>query len=129
MASKVMIRLLSVPHSGTRFLMDVFDRAGVEYDQRHFSGFNNPPVDELEGPVIIPLRKRDEVLASWRRRGKGYADFAASWAAMTTFADDNHVTFIHVDNPNTREHELGKISEIVGKPLVADFSQKVGKGK
>ena len=84
----------------------------------------------MPGPVIVSLRDRDEVVASWKRRGKDLREFERMWSEMLAFmetADDVHT--LHVDNPDIRDKELAMIGQRFGIPLAADFSVKVGEGR
>lgn len=136
-----MIKLLSVPHTGTRFTSDALEAAGLvrvrsvekrgDFVQVHFDGTrNHPMIYSMPGPVIVSLRDRDEVVASWKRRGKDLREFERMWSEMLAFmetADDVHT--LHVDNPDIRDKELAMIGQRFGIPLAADFSVKVGEGR
>jgi len=130
-----MIKLLSVPHSGTRFTRDALVRAGlkpsVDFLQQHFTGYNNHWIinEKMDCVTIIPQREKSEVIASWERRGRKDPNFDSCWAEMEKFiADNDDVYILHVDDPERRESELQAISERIGIPLEADFSVKVGHG-
>ena len=131
-----MIRILSVPHTGTRFLVDVLQRAGLtkthalwgngDFIQAHF-GSDHPMVTHRNGTVLIPLRRREEVAASWYRRGSSIPELERRWTQMCEFISGyNDAFLLHIDDPLRRDNELEAISERIGTPLTADFSVKVG---
>lgn len=136
----MILRLLTVPHSGTRFMMRVLEDAGLrraafarptdgDFIQVHFAYAPEAPIiDEWSGPVIITLRDKDLIMDSWRRRGKPMPRFEAAWKAQDEFLckslDD--VMFIDISNPGSREAQLQAISDRIGVPLEADFSDKIG---
>ena len=136
----MILRLLTVPHSGTRFMMGVLEGAGLrracaamptdgDFIQVHFAYEPETEIiDNWTGPVIITLRDKELVADSWRRRGKPISRFEAAWDKMGEFLDrvKDNVMFIEVDNPDTREAQLQAISDHIGVPLSADFSVKIG---
>lgn len=137
-----MVRLLSVPHTGTRFMVQVLENAGYrkthslwgggDFIQVHFDGKGtNPLIYENKELVIIPLRDRQEVEDSWRRRNRSIRELESMWAEMESFIQsyDEHIYIIHIDDPNRRNDELYALTERLGTPLIADFKVKVGQGK
>ena len=80
-------RLLSVPHTGTRFVHDVLERSGLVYQQDwqqvHFSGGSTHRIIYEETcPAIIPLRDKGEVIKSWASRNRRDPDFDKTWGEM-----------------------------------------------
>lgn len=138
-----MIRLVSVPHTGTRFVAKCLQDAGLEktdtywgggdFIQIHFDGRGNAPIihdPKKTGLVIIPLREKDEVRESWKRRGEPLGKLEKCWEEMELWLSDHEDAYvIHVDDPARRESDLAAISERLGVPLSADFSVKVGHGE
>lgn len=127
------LRLLSVPHTGTRFTRELLLTAGYEPSvnlfQQHFTGENNHwIIYELECPAIISTRKKDEVIKSWERRNRKDPEFNGCWAEMERFIADNDCYLLRVDDPDHRDSDLKAIEELIGKPLFADFDQKIGHG-
>lgn len=135
-----MIRILSVPHTGTRFVVEMLQNAGYrkthsfwgdgDFIQVHFDGkYNQPIVYRENGIVIIPLREKDEVIESWKRRQRNLGELEQYWQEMCDYIQDHDdVHLLHVDDPNRRDDELQAIVERIGSPLIADFSVKVGHG-
>ena len=134
-----MIRVLSVPHTGTRSTMKILEDAGLtrlltinklgDFAQIHFDGsYKHPMIYEFPGPVIISVRQKEKVEATWKRKGKDLRDMERMWQEMLDFMQRDDVYLLHVDNPNTRDDELQAISERIGVPLEADWDVKVGEG-
>ena len=138
----VIVRLLSVPHTGTRFTMAILRFAGMQegwykepqqgdYIQAHFFGDErpNPIIYELDHPVIIPLRDINAVRVTWERKGKSLDNLAAAWREMQIYLADHPQTYLlRIDQPQHRESDLQKISELLGRNLYADWNNKVGSG-
>ena len=150
------VRVLSVPHTGTRFTMEALRGAGFNvrfeptttvflgtqitknsvpdeecdwFEAAHFDGNTRNRLFAERCPAVIPLRQKDEVRASWKRRNKKMEEFEASWRQMEEFVSANpNVHFLRIDDPENRDGDLNAISELVGRPLHADFSIKVGQG-
>jgi len=138
-----LIRVISVPHTGTRFIEKCLLGAGLvktddywgmgDFVQIHFDGKMNAPIihaPKKPGAAIMPLRDKEEVKASWTRRGESLSRLELCWAEMESWLEDHDdVLVVHVDNPACRENELAAISERLGVPLSADFNEKVGHGE
>jgi hypothetical protein len=103
---------------------------GGDWIQNHFKGRPGEwAIYELQGPVIITLRDKQEVIASWKRRGRYLGELDPLWREMEAFIElEDDVYLLHVDDPERREDELHAISERLGIPLQVDFTIKVGHG-
>ena len=137
-----MIRIISVMHTGTRFVVKVLQNAGYaqthaywangDFIQVHFDGKGNAPMihdPAYTGTVIIPLRKKDAVIASWVKRESKLRELEECWDEMERWLDEHgreDVFLLHVDDPERRETELAAIGERLGQHLIADFNEKVG---
>lgn len=123
-------------------MIDVLERAGVgtrptygtgEYfRQCHFTGRRDDRcIYQDTGVAIIPLRNREEVMASWMRRRKNLQNLDDAWAEMEDFigAGGRDIYLIHIDDPKRRESELHAVSDRLGLVLDADFDVMVGHGK
>ena len=140
----LVLRVLSVPHSGTRFLHTVLQSAGYreqwyktakpgDFVFAHFYGERdyNPVIYELhQYPTLIPLRRFSEVAASWERRGKRLAHLRESWDEMQDFIQAHpDVYLLHVDDPTKRDREIQAIADLLGQDLAGvDFGEKIGHG-
>ena len=128
------VRLLSVPHTGTRFTIKMLKDNGIEYQHGHFWGtYKAPIIYEQTEPAIIPLRDIDEVRASWSRRhtSQYHMGLDACWKEMVDFIDANPSLcyLLHIDNPAKRDNDLMRIAGLVGKNVTTDFSIKVAEGQ
>jgi hypothetical protein len=120
------VRVLSVPHTGTRFITEVLRNAGLDVVQVHFNGMYAPVIWENKVPPIVPIRDKQATIDSWTRRDRHDPPFDKTWQEMEEFVEDFEPLEIHIDNPARREDDLKAISEQFGVPLEADFSVKVG---
>lgn len=137
-----MIRLLSVPHTGTRFMVELLQAAGLtrthefwgngDFIQVHFDGKQNHPLIYREnGLVIIPLRRRDRVEESWRRRERNPNELASMWTEMEDFSKSypGHIFYVHIDDETRRDREIQELSEQLNLYLIPDWENRVGQGK
>ena len=123
------IRLLSVPHTGTRSTRKILEDADFCVDQVHFSCANNPLIYERDSLAVIPIRDREEVLKSWQRRKKDTAALYDAWEEMERYIDEHDDVYVlHIDDPGRRDADLRAISQRVDYELTADFDLKVGQG-
>lgn len=102
-----------------------------DFMQVHFDGKRNHPLIYREnGLIIIPLRDKEEVKASWQRRGKSLPEMEEMWSEMEDFVQGHpeHIYMIHIDDPERREEELKELSAKLGTYLIVDFDEKVGQG-
>jgi len=110
--------------------MKILREAGLDPNQVHFTGkYVTSQIYDRHEPAIIPIRDKDKVRQSWARRGKSGTEFNLDeyWEEMEQYIDEHdNVYLLHIDDPERRDAELSAISELVGLPLEADFSIKVG---
>lgn len=89
--------IVSIPHTGTRFLQE---RLGVEKSVHTISKWSSL-YHQVEGKQIIaPLRHPNNVWGSWARRKKDpfpYAEFFSAWYLMHTLDMLFDVDFICLD--------------------------------
>ena len=90
--------IVSVPHSGTRFLKE---RLGVK-DHVHTTGYWSELVQLLENKkAIVPLRKPASVWRSWCRRHEAgnfpYGEFFLAWGALHALDQTMELDVICVD--------------------------------
>jgi len=137
-----LIRIISVMHTGTRFLIKCLKNSGYvqthsywgsgDFIQVHFDGRGNAPLihdPEKTGMVIIPLRDKEAVRKSWAERGSHLPTFEKCWDEMCEWIQEHgrgDVCLLHVDDPERRDDELQAIGERLGTYLIADFGEKVG---
>jgi hypothetical protein len=135
-----LIRLLSVMHTGTRFVAECLKNSGYvqtdsyygqgDFVQCHFDGRGNAPIIyNKPGMVIIPLRDFGAVKKSWESRGSNLAELDRCWEEMCEWIQERgrgDVFLLHVDDPDCRDEELREMGERLDTYLIADFSEKVG---
>ena len=132
------VRLLSVPHTGTRFVIHMLKRNNVAYRHTHFWGRGRAePADELiydhDTPAIIPLRDKDKVRESWaRRHTKNYPlGLDACWEEMENYraANPDICYVLRIDDPKHRLADLARIEAVTGTYMTVDFDNKIAEGK
>jgi hypothetical protein len=135
------VRLLSVPHTGTRFTIKLLKDHGIKYRHGHFWGRGPDSTmaadkiiyDYTHIPAIIPLRKKSAVYESWLRRQTSQypLGFEACWDEMMAYIKNEYTNcwVLRVDDPKWRDDDLASISTMLGKKLSADFENKIGEGK
>lgn len=135
-----MIRLISVMHTGTRFVAECLKNSGYvqtdsyygegDFVQCHFDGRGNAPIIyDKPGMVIIPLREKEAVRKSWAERDSDLPTFEKCWDEMCEWIQTygrGDVYLLHVDDPGRRDDELQAIGERLGSYLIADFGEKIG---
>lgn len=102
-----------------------------DFIQEHFDGKRNRPIIWREGGlVIIPFRDKEEVKASWQRRGKSLSEMEEMWSEMEAFigAHPEHIYRVHIDDPERRDEDLKELSAKLGTYLIVDWNEKVGHG-
>ena len=126
----MLVRVISVPHSGTRSTMKILKDAGFKPAQVHFTGkYITSQIYDRHEPAIIPIRDKEEVRKSWARRGKQGSEYDLDqyWDEMEQYIDEHENVYpFHIDDPGQRDDDLQAISDLLGVPLTADYSVKVG---
>ena len=140
-------RVLSVPHSGTRFVFDFLKKAGFEQSlythledgNYMFTHFRKRPhrhrvVYGYTGMItIVPIRQYKEVSKSWKRRNKNPKDLKDCWRKMKEFLnnpDEPNTLILRIDDPENRQNDLQKIEEVLKVDLsFVNFDLKVGEGR
>ena len=127
----VKLKILSVQHTGTRFLFDVLDRAGVDYVHAHFGWgerFEEVAAQD-QWPTVIPVRKMENMIEGYNWRKKPIADLEVLWEEMLDFMKTHETLLFRIDDPEHREGDLQALSDLVGVPLTADWDNKIGHHK
>lgn len=128
-------RLLSVPHSGTRFVRTNLVRAGFDpvndFLQQHFTGhINHWIIYGQQSPAIIPIRPYKEVEKSWQRRGRYDPPLDQVWSEMDRFIAEAEapVLLLHIEDPELRDQELQAIADLLDIEADWDWNEKVAHG-
>ena len=117
------IRLLSVPHTGTHFLKELFLINGIEnYSHRHYGAVNIFPIMDL---IVSPIR---DPLKTWISCASDNTDSALraydnAWKEFNWhFQNEPDLWVIPVDAPDdVREEQLNLLSMRLGLPLQTDW--------
>ena len=111
--------VLTVPHSGSRFLMRFFSFCDMhrysclspeqpqDYDFNHFwhlgiqnsDRLNNTYSYEKSLPVVCTLRHPYSVAVSWLTRGKDINDMFSCYRQFVIFAENHRVFLFDVESP------------------------------
>jgi hypothetical protein len=114
------IQLFSVPHTGTHFLKEVIESAGVPVKARHVEGWSM--TDDL---VVCPIRNPLDTYKSWIARGRDQ-DFTEKWNLLNTIYKEQQPLIIPIDT-DERDRFLKMLGILLGKTLTTDWSP-VNKG-
>lgn len=127
----------TVEHSGTRFVIDLFHRAGFGHKhpqdisghpdilvQAHFGqakhwGAFEEILDHYDPPVVIPLRRLHSIFLSWERRNKGFRTLDNELALMTNMVDRDPF-WLPID-AGDRDEWLQEINEELGLNLTTEW--------
>ena len=141
------ICLISVPHNGTLFTLDVFRRHGWkeaslnELPPKHVPTVYQGHCTKLgqtmmalelgrRMPIVMPLRHPYRVEESWRRRGyppdQVLTDLVFAYRHMFTQLADRAI-FLPLDaNPLTRAKQHDELNAAAGVELAIDWDNIVG---
>lgn len=127
----------TVEHSGTRFVIDLFHRAGFGHIhpqqpwghpnvlvQAHFGqmkhwGKFEEILEVYDPPMVIPLRRLHSIFLSWERRQKGFRSLDNELALMTNM-NDRDPYWLPVDAPD-RDEWLSEINDGLGLHLETEW--------
>lgn len=126
------VRLLSIPHSGTRTMEQILRNNRISYVQAHFTGeYDNGVIWDLPQLAIVVMRSTDKVVGSWHFRGKtGRKNDEKLYAARQELAaflnSKQNICLIHMDRPELRDREIETVSVQLKLPVIADWSIRIG---
>jgi len=113
--------ILSVPHTGTRFLKE---RLGIEHHVHANSGWQGMfEFCQDREAIYVPLRRPHEVWRSWCRRHYGrdplewVGHFMAGWFHINALEQLFELDFIAVDRPgDPRISDWSRVGKYDGRP-------------
>lgn len=117
--------VVSIPHTGTRFLREV-----LTTNSNHVGGGWQKKDNIFQMcHVFSPMRNPTAVWDSWMKRlgsgGRSLKQFNLCWEDLGRLDRCYPVHFIHLDLPD-RDNELGAASELLGESLTANWASMVG---
>ena len=119
----------TVPHTGTHFMADMFQRCDVSAIVVHPYPDQLPELEKLideANPVIVPARRRIDVQKSWIKYGKDLENFAGrslgEWFEVQRKLVQGALTYyLDIDEPAIRVHQLALINKDLELNLVTDW--------
>jgi hypothetical protein len=109
--------VLSVPHTGTRFLQRLLGAGGC-----HTHHFRRPPYDAV---WAVPLRDPAEVVQSYVKRGKNVWDMADAFDALweQLLLVGSRIIFVPIDMEDQRAEAIVRLQQAgVDVSLPVDWS-------
>lgn len=113
-----MILIPSVKHTGTRFLREHL-LEGHEYINRHVGEKRIDQLD-VDGDLIIPLRRLDRIIVSWERRQLELPDLRSALTELVCRYDHQQPYYLPIDSHHRSDY-LDDINEGLGLNLVTNW--------
>lgn len=109
----MMIRLVSVPHTGTVFTRGLLEQLGVEHTSHHTDELTRivPPFP-LDDPIVVPIR--DPMLAEISRVKRGSGLPVKEWAKITDWRFKANVHWFEVPAGPVQVAELAWFCGVKG---------------
>ena len=96
--------VMSVQHTGTRFLVDLLDCKGAHV--QHIHGVEG---EKMEGrQIVVPLRHPRAIAESWHNRGKSCMDLVERFDELMAYEGDYHVVTLDTLEREAQLAELGE---------------------
>lgn len=128
----LMIHTASIPHSGTRLLLDeILKTEWIPINTKPKEGANyfshiytyNAPLHKMrmeQYPTIIVMRHPLLVATSWKKRGMDIGEMCIAWYILAEQLDQYNPYYLPVDHKD-RDLYLQKINEGLGLDLKTDW--------
>lgn len=121
--------LLSLPHSGTHFVQDLF-RPFVRHNWAHIHPeFHERRFLTVEGTIIVPMRHPDLIGQTWLGWQDTLHNLRWSWDKLLTVVLPKEPLFLPVDCPKIRQQYLDKINATLGFEVKTEWKPVHAKGK
>jgi len=111
-----MIRVYSVPHTGTTFLRGLLVDAGLDVEVAHFG----KKAIKLDAPIVCPIRDPEKQYITWKTRETN-VDCFESWRIFNHLYENHSLHIIPVDGEG-RDVYLSILSDYLGKELKTDWT-------
>tara|TARA_R110000803_G_scaffold210685_1_gene283167 strand:- start:4844 stop:5407 length:564 start_codon:yes stop_codon:yes gene_type:complete len=110
-----MINLFSVPHTGTHFLKQLLESAGLQVRARHWEGWS-----KTDQQIVAPIRNPYDTFVSWVNRGRDQ-DFLEKWQIFNEAYETQDLLILPIDT-NDRDKRLRTFSAELGIKLDTDWT-------
>lgn len=130
MDRRVSVLVLSVPHTGTYFVLDSvlrnFKRRQANQPlipgckiARHIAEPDRELTESIRRQcvTVVPIREYAAVKKTWQRNGMNVDQLAEQWGEMQSL---ENVFRLQIDAPD-RDSQLEKLSNLIGEPLHTDW--------
>lgn len=116
------IRLRTVPHTGTRFMMELLSRHLLNYNGRHYGKDKVGIVGDL---VLTTLRHPVSCYETYVRCGNKIDEYYRAWHELNeAHYIEKDMWFIPVDIVHLRDRMLKQFGDRVGVELQTDWKPK-----
>lgn len=117
-----MITVVSIMHSGTRFIRDKV-MAGLVDNSIHLRW---PDLMALntEDFMVVPIRRPENVARAFNNRGWSYGVFCEQWDNLQKLHENTGTLhFVHIEEEDVRDTQLAAISKAIGHQLETDWGK------
>lgn len=120
------VSIVSIPHTGTKFVEYVLLEMGCDVRHAHFHarGEQDPrPWFEAGAKIVVPFRKPEKAAESARKRGEEPRP-SAEWDELLALCDRPSVHLFNVE-PCCKKSELASLARFVGADVpVIDWTPR-----
>jgi hypothetical protein len=119
-----MINIISIPYTGTHFIKNLLESAGLKVRARHVEAWE--PTPDL---IIAPIRNPLDVYISWISNERDQ-DFFKKWKDFNKMFEEQNLFILPIDTED-RDCYLAELSSVLGVKLKTDWkpiNQKVRRG-
>lgn len=122
--------IISIPHTGTRFLRQLLGIARRDRTCPHHHILAKSPTahvqmaNQVRRGIVVPLRDPRAVLATWIKHKRRVSDYLKSWELLEELDAKWPLLYLCVDHPK-RDEQLAHLARYFELPLATDW-QPVG---
>lgn len=115
------VQIVTIPHTGTRFIRELLEKHGFLTNVCHFHEFQEK---EEKGLVVSTIRNPHNVYRTWIGQDRFNAarlDWKTSWELLNKmYKTKNNFVLIPIDIENEREKALDQLSNILKTQIKTD---------
>lgn len=117
----MIVKLRTVPHTGTTFMEELFKKHNVKYHKKHFA-YNHIP-DKPGDITVSTIRDPLQTYESTVSRGRYDEKYHRAYQELNQEWENNPGLFvIPIDKPDERDECLAKLSDQLGIDLKTDWT-------
>lgn len=115
------VMLLSVPHTGTRFLRKLIEPTFNLHTHPSTGLGKTRAMLKISRLIVCPLRDPAKVWESFCRKGLSDGQFWLSWARLWHLSHEFSIYYMPIDVSESQDR-LNLLGEILGRPLKTDWA-------